>query len=165
MNYAKFIRFGENRKGDITPLLKNKKAFRQSIEEMIKPFAGEKIDKVVGLEARGFILGGAIAYLLNVGFVTIRKGGTIPCDVLIEECIDYTGKKKVLEIAKDAFQKGEHILVVDDWIETGAQAKTSAKMIETLGGIIAGFTVLVDDTTKEAREFLSRYKYHFLIKI
>lgn len=164
MGYAQFIRFsGNSKKGDITPLLKDKGAFRKAIEALIEPFTNEKIDKVVAIEARGFILGGAATYLLKAGFVPVRKGGALPCDVLREEFVDYTGKEKSLEIAKDAIQEGERVLVVDDWFETGAQARATAKMIETLGGVIVGFAVLIDDTTQEAREFLSKYRYHYLV--
>ena len=165
MNYKRFIRFGNGKKGDITPLLKNKKAFKSAITEMAKPFFGEKIDKVVGIEARGFIFAGAIAYLLGVGLVLVRKSGSLPMAVLQEKCIDYTGKEKILEIHKDAIKSGERVLIIDDWFETGAQAKATIKMIKKLGGIIVGLSVFIDNTTPEAREFLSEYKYHYLVHI
>src|SRR3989344_1006022 len=126
MDYAHFIRFVNNsKKGDISPLLADKEAFNRAVQDMLEPFLGEKIDKVAGIEARGFIFAGAIARSLNTGVVMIRKGGKLPCEVLKEVCIDYSGEEKSLEIARDAIKKGERILVVDDWVETGAQSKAA----------------------------------------
>ena len=165
MDYKKFIRFGKEGKGDISLLLEDVGAFRQAIEEMLAPFQKENIDKVVAIEARGFLFGAVIASTMNVPLAMVRKEGNLPMDVLREEVIDYTGKKKVLEIQKDAIKKGERVLVVDDWVETGSQARTAFQMIEKLGGEIAGFTVLVDNTTKDVKDFLSSYPYHCLIHI
>jgi len=83
--------------------------------------------------------------------------------VLKKEFIDYTNQKKSLEIPRDTIKKGERVLLVDDWVETGAQAKASITMIEQPGGIIVGFAVIVDDASGEAHDFLSKYRYHFLI--
>lgn len=165
MDYASFIRFGENRKGDISLLLRNKHALAGAIEDLAKPFRGEKIDQVVGLEARGFIFASAIAYLLEAGFVMVRKSGALSCEVLQEEVVDYSKTRKCLEVAKDAIQAGERVLIVDDWIETGSQIRASCKMIESLGGNIVGVAALVNDTSKEAREFLEKYHYHHLIDL
>ena len=163
MDYARFIRFERKQKGDITPLLGDRKTFNQAVKDLIEPFSSKQIDKIACLEARGFIFAGAIAYLLNAGVVMVRKGGALPCDVLSEEFVDYTRQRKSLEIAKDAIKKGDRVLIVDDWVETGAQAKASVSMIEQLGGIIVGFAVLVDDASEETYQFLSKYDYHFLI--
>ena len=145
--------------------MKDKKAFRSAIEEMARSFFGKKIDKVVGIEARGFIFAGVIAYLLGAGVVMVRKAGALPLSVFQEKCVDYTGKEKILEIRKGVIKKGERALILDDWFETGAQAKVTAKMIKKLGGIIAGFSVFIDNTTPEAKKFLSKYKYHYLAHI
>ena len=163
MDCKKLIRFGENSKGDISPILENVEAFQQIVAEMSAPFQKENIDKVVAIEARGFIFGAVIAQNLALPLVMVRKEGNLPMEVLKEEAVDYTGKKKVLEIQKDAIKKRERVLVVDDWAETGSQARATFRMIEKLGGKIAGFTVLVDNTTKEAKDFLSQYHYHYLI--
>ena len=163
MGYAQFIRFGKNKKGDITPLLRDKKAFRQAVEDLAEPFLGKQIDKVAAIEARGFVFAGAMAYLLNAGVALVRKGGNLPCDVLIEEFVDYTGEKKSLEIHEDEISKGERILIVDDWLQTGAHARATVNMIEKLGGVIVGFAVFIDDSTEEAEAFLSKYQYHYLV--
>lgn len=162
MDYAKFVRFvNGSKKGDITPLLKDKKVFGSALRDLIKPFSN--IDKVACLEARGFIFAGVAAYLLDAGVVMIRKGGNLPCEVLRKEFVDYSGQKKALEIPKDGIEKGEKVLIIDDWVETGAQSQAAASMIEQLGGIVVGFAVIVDEASEEAYQFLSRYQYHFLI--
>lgn len=163
MDYASFIRFGENRKGDISLLLRNRWVLAEAIADLAQPFRGERIDQVVGLEARGFIFAAPIAYLLGAGLVLVRKGGALSCEVLHEEVVDYSKTRKCLEIAKDAIQPGERVLVVDDWVETGSQIRASCKMIESLGGNIVGVAALINDALPEAREFLAKYRYHYLI--
>lgn len=164
MDYSRLIRFvDKNKKGDITPLLENKKAFKKAVKDLVKPFLKERIDKVAGIEARGFIFAGAVAYLLGAGFVMVRKGGKLPCKVLTSECVDYTGQKKLLEIPIDAVKKGERILVIDDWVETGAQTKASIAMIEELGGIVVGVAAVIDYTPNDVYDLLSKYHYHFLV--
>lgn len=161
--FRKFIRFGK--KGDITPLLGNKEAFKKAIDEMTSPFLKEKIDKVVSNEARGFIFGGAIADRLNVAFVPIRKKGNLPCKTFSISAKTYTSKIVTLEIHQDALKPGERILLVDDWFEVGGQAKSAIKLIEKLGGVIVGISVLVDETPPKVKDFLSKYHYHYLIKL
>ena len=98
MDYKKYIRFVKSgKKGDISLLLENKKAFRWAIKELAKPFCKKNIDKIAGIEARGFILAGGVAYLLNKGLIMIRKGGKLPMEALHEDFVDYTGKNKSLE--------------------------------------------------------------------
>ena len=165
MDYKKFIRFGKNGKGDISLLLEDAGALKQAAAEMLAPFQRNKIDKVAAIEARGFLFGVLIAGDSRLPLVLVRKGGNLPLEVLREEVIDYTGRKKVLEIQKDAIRKGERVLLVDDWLETGAQIRGALRMIEKLGGEIAGITVLVDSAVPNAKDFLSNYLYHYLIHI
>src|SRR5271168_245574 len=103
---------------DITTLLGNPRAFRRAVDEMVQPYAGMKIDKVAGLEARGFILGGAVAHQLSVGFVPVRKKGKLPHTVIGEDYDLEYGKDRV-EIHADAVTKDERVIVVDDLIATG----------------------------------------------
>ena len=103
---------------DITTLLGNPRAFRRAVDEMVQPYAGMKIDKVAGLEARGFILGGAVAHQLSVGFIPVRKKGKLPHTVIGEDYDLEYGKDRV-EIHIDALEKGERVLLVDDLIATG----------------------------------------------
>src|SRR5471032_733181 len=108
---------------DITTLLGNARAFRRAIDEMVQPYAGTRVDKVAGLEARGFILGGAVAHQLSIGFVPIRKKGKLPHTVVGEDYDLEYGKDR-LEIHIDALEKGERVLLVDDLIATGGDRKS-----------------------------------------
>ncbi|MFH1366433.1 MAG: purine phosphoribosyltransferase family protein [Patescibacteria group bacterium] len=172
MDYEDFLRFGKGEdgntsflKGDISPFLEDGDLFKQITREMAAPFLHSRIDKVASIEARGFLFAGAIAYILDAGIVMVRKEGKLPMDVLRRELVDYSDKKKTLEIHRDGVRKGERVLVIDDWFETGAQARAATQMIEQLGGIIIGFSVLIDNTTKEARKFFSNHNYHYLVQI
>ncbi len=128
---------------DVTTLFADARGFRMAIDQMLHPYAGERIDKVVGLEARGFILGGAIAHQLSVGFVPIRKKGKLPGPTISEEYkLEYG--EAVVEIHDDAIQAGEKILLVDDLLATGGTAEAGIKLIERLGGEIVGCAFVVD---------------------
>src|SRR6201990_1058971 len=114
---------------DITTLLGNPRAFRRAVDEMVQPYAGMKIDKVAGLEARGFILGGAVAHQLCLGFVPVRKKGKLPHTVLGEDyALDY-GTDRV-EIHTDAIAKGDKVLLIDDLIATGGTAMAGIRLLE-----------------------------------
>ena len=128
---------------DVTTLFADPRGFRMAIDQMLHPYAGQEIDKVVGLEARGFILGGAIAHQLTVGFVPIRKKGKLPGPVISE---DYTLEygEAVMEVHDDAISPGEKILVVDDLLATGGTAEAGIKLIERLGGEIVGCSFIID---------------------
>ncbi|WP_095588782.1 adenine phosphoribosyltransferase [Actibacterium ureilyticum] len=128
---------------DVTTLFADPRGFRMAIDQMLHPYAGQPIDKVVGLEARGFILGGAIAHQLTVGFVPVRKKGKLPGTVISEEYTLEYGEA-VVEIHDDAIQPGERILVVDDLLATGGTAEAGIKLIERLGGEIVGCAFIVD---------------------
>jgi adenine phosphoribosyltransferase len=128
---------------DVTTLFADPRGFRMAIDQMLHPFAGERIDKVVGLEARGFILGGAIAHQLTVGFVPIRKKGKLP-GATVSQAYTLEYGEAVVEIHDDAIQPGEKILVVDDLLATGGTAEAGIKLIERLGGEIIGCAFIVD---------------------
>ncbi|MDF1670113.1 MAG: adenine phosphoribosyltransferase [Roseovarius sp.] len=128
---------------DVTTLFADARGFRMAIDQLLHPYAGAPIDKVVGLEARGFILGGAIAHQLSVGFVPIRKKGKLPGAVISEEYqLEYG--EAVVELHDDAIQPGETILLVDDLLATGGTAEAGIKLIERLGGNILGCAFVVD---------------------
>ena len=128
---------------DVTTLFADPRGFRMAIDQMLHPYAGEQIDKVVGLEARGFILGGAIAHQLSLGFVPIRKKGKLPGAVISEEYqLEYG--EAVVEMHHDAIRPGEKVLVVDDLLATGGTAEAGIKLIERLGGEIMGCAFIVD---------------------
>jgi len=128
---------------DVTTLFANPRGFRIAIDQMLHPDAGQPIDKVAGLEARGFILGGAIAHQLSVGFVPIRKKGKLPGAVISEEYTLEYGEA-VVEIHDDAIQPGERVLLVDDLLATGGTAAAGIRLIERLGGEITGCAFIVD---------------------
>ena len=128
---------------DVTTLFADPRGFRMAIDQMLHPYAGERIDKVVGLEARGFILGGAIAHQLSVGFVPIRKKGKLPGATISQDYkLEYG--EAIVEIHDDAIQPGEKVLVVDDLLATGGTASAGIKLIERLGGEIVSCSFIVD---------------------
>ncbi len=128
---------------DVTTLFADPRGLRMCIDQLLHPYAGQPIDKVIGLEARGFIIGGAIAHQLTLGFVPIRKKGKLPGATLSESYkLEYG--EAVMEIHADAIQPGERVLVVDDLLATGGTAAAGIKLIERLGGEIVGCAFIVD---------------------
>ena len=128
---------------DVTTLFSDPRGFRMAVDQMLHPYAGIQIDKVVGLEARGFILGGAIAHQLSKGFVPVRKKGKLPGKTLSEEYkLEYG--EAIVEIHHDAIEPGEKVLVVDDLLATGGTAEAGIKLIERLGGELISTSFIVD---------------------
>ena len=128
---------------DVTTLFADPRGFRMCIDQMLHPYAGQPIDKVVGLEARGFILGGAITHQLGTGFVPVRKKGKLPGTTISQDYkLEYG--EAIVEIHDDAIEAGERILVVDDLLATGGTAEAGIKLIERLGGDIIGCSSIVD---------------------
>lgn len=128
---------------DVTTLFADPRGFRMAVDQMLHPYAGMQIDKVVGLEARGFILGGAIAHQLTLGFVPIRKKGKLP-GATLSEAYSLEYGEAVMEVHADAIQPGEKVLLVDDLLATGGTAEAGIKLIERLGGEIVGCSFIVD---------------------
>src|SRR6201985_1351359 len=128
---------------DITTLLGNARALRAAVDALVQPYAGEKIDKNAGIEARGFILGGAVAHQLSVGFVPVRKKGKLPHAVIGEDYDLEYGKDRV-EIHIDALEKGERVLLVDDLIATGGTAFAGIKLLERAGAHVVGCAFVID---------------------
>ena len=128
---------------DVTTLLKDARAFRAAIDAMVMPWAGAKIDKVAGIEARGFILGGAVAHQLSVGFTPIRKKGKLPARTLSEDYQLEYGTDTV-EIHADAVAETERVLLVDDLIATGGTAEAAIKLLRRAGAEVVGATFVID---------------------
>ena len=128
---------------DITTLLGNARAFRRAVDELVQPYAGIRVDKVAALEARGFILGGAVAHQLSCGFVPIRKKGKLPYTVIGESYALEYGQDQV-EIHIDALKQGEHILLVDDLIATGGTASAGIRLMERAGAQVIGCSFVID---------------------
>ena len=138
---------------DVTTLFADPRGFRMCVDQMLHPYAGQPIDKVVGLEARGFILGGAIAHQLGTGFVPVRKKGKLPGTTISQDYkLEYG--EAIVEIHDDAIEAGERILVVDDLLATGGTAEAGIKLIERLGGDIVGCSFIVDLPELGGREKL-----------
>ncbi len=128
---------------DITTLLQDARGFRQAVDQLVQPYAGTKIDKVVGIEARGFILGGAVSHQLSVGFVPVRKKGKLPWRTMAQEyALEYG--TDVMEMHEDAIAPGEQVLIVDDLIATGGTVEAAIKLIERAGGVVIGTSFVID---------------------
>jgi adenine phosphoribosyltransferase len=131
---------------DITTLLADARAFRRAVDELVHPWAGTKIDKVAGIEARGFILGGAIAHQLSAGFVPIRKKGKLPhAKVSIGYSLEYGIDE--MEMHEDAVSPGERVVLVDDLVATGGTAEAAVKLLQQLGAevVVACFVINLPD--------------------
>ena len=128
---------------DDTTLFADARGFRMAIDQLLHPYAGLPIDKVVGLEARGFILGGAVAHQLSTGFVPIRKKGKLPGPVISEAyALEYG--EAVMEIHDDALKAGERVLIVDDLLATGGTAAAGIKLCRRLGAEVMGCAFVID---------------------
>jgi len=149
---------------DITPLLKDEEAFEFAVKEMSKPFKEEKIDIVVGIEARGLILAAPIAFYIGAGFVPIRKPGKLPWKTQRKEYeLEYG--MAILEIHEDAINKNDRVLIVDDVLATGGTAKAAADLVEQLGGEVVGFDFLIELIDFNAKEILKKYTLFSLLKL
>src|SRR5438067_13899839 len=128
---------------DITTLLGDARAFRRAVDELVHPWAGNKIDKVAGIEARGFILGGAVAHQVSAGFVPIRKKGKLPYKrVTIGYSLEYGIDE--MEMHEDAVSKGERVILVDDLIATGGTAEGAVKLLRNMGAEVLAACFIVD---------------------
>jgi adenine phosphoribosyltransferase len=128
---------------DITTLLGDARAFRRAIDELVQPWSGTKIDKIAGIEARGFILGGAVAHQLSAGFVPIRKKGKLPHKVVsIGYSLEYGIDE--MEMHVDALTPGERVILVDDLIATGGTAEAAVKLLQKLGADLVAACFVID---------------------
>jgi adenine phosphoribosyltransferase len=128
---------------DITTLLGNARAFRRAVDELVQPWAGSKIDKVAGIEARGFILGGAVAHQVSAGFVPLRKKGKLPYKaVRIAYSLEYGIDE--MEMHEDAIVNGERVILVDDLIATGGTAEAAVKLLQQNGANVLAACFIID---------------------
>ena len=147
---------------DITTLLKNAQGLRTVIDRFHEQFADQKIDVVVGIEARGYFFAPAIALALGTGFVPVRKPKKLPCEVEFWEYELEYGMDR-LEIHKDAIQDGQRVLIVDDVLATGGTAAAVARLVEKLGGRIASFGFVIELDFLNGREKLKNYEVHSML--
>ena len=128
---------------DITTLLMDPAGFRKAVDELVQPYAGRRIDKVAGIEARGFILGGAVAHQLSTGFVPMRKKGKLPWATIGQDYELEYGVDR-LEIHTDAIARGDQVLVIDDLIATGGTAEAAIRLVEAAGGVVVGCSFVIE---------------------
>ena len=148
---------------DITTLLNNKDAFKIAINELAKPYLNKKIDYIVAVEARGFMLGGALAYKLGCGFVPVRKKGKLPYKTF-QATYDLEYGTDTLEIHQDAITPGASVLIIDDLLATGGTARAVVELIEKLNGEVVGICFLIELADLKGSEKLQGYPVHCLIR-
>ena len=148
---------------DITTLLGDAEAFRTAIDGLVDAYRDAGIEVVVGVESRGFVLGGALAYLLGVGFVPVRKQGKLPAQTIsVAYALEYG--EAVLEVHADAIRPGQRVLIVDDLLATGGTARASAELVERLGGHVVGIAFLIELAEFGGAEALGGRRHVSLIR-
>jgi len=148
---------------DITPILEDKKLFRFLIEELARSYKDKKIDKIVGIDARGFIMAAALAYKLKTGLAIVRKKGKLPWKTVSKKyTLEYAAQ--TLEMHRDAINPGEKILLVDDVLATGGTMAATSNIVKKLGGRIVGILFFIELKDLKGRKKLKRYKLKSLIK-
>ena len=147
---------------DITTILSDPVIFKYTIDELAKPYLGQKIDKVVAIDARGFLLATPVAYQLNAGVSLVRKKGKLPFST-IEESYQMEYGPNTLTMHQDAVLPGEKVIIVDDLLATGGTLEASIKMVEKLGGQIIGCSFIIDLPFLGGSQKLSQYPLHYLV--
>ncbi len=148
---------------DITPVLQDPQGLRAAIDAVAEPLKGKEIDAIVGLESRGFLFGAPIAYNMSLGFVIIRKPGKLPADTIdVKYELEYGSN--VLEMHRDSITPGQRVVIVDDLLATGGTARGAATLVEQLGGVVVGFSFLIELEFLQGREKLAGYDIHSIIR-
>ena len=148
---------------DITTLLKDPVAYKESIDLMLEPYAGERIDLVVGMESRGFIFSAPMAYLLDAGLIPVRKLGKLPAETItVEYALEYGSN--TLEIHRDAIAPGQKVLIVDDLLATGGTVKGTVELVERLKGEVVGLAFLVELEFLKGRDRLDGRRVTSVVK-
>ncbi len=148
---------------DITTLLKDNKAFKHALDALVDKYKNKKIDKVAAVEARGFILGGAVAYRLGAGFVPVRKKGKLPWKTN-SATYELEYGTDTLELHHDAINPGERVLIVDDLLATGGTVKAVTDLVKQLQGNIVGIAFLIELTDLKGKDKIKEYPVYSLIK-
>lgn len=167
MDYKKYVEIVQDwpKEGvefkDITPLMNDGKAFRSSVDEIVKYARDKEIDLIVGPEARGFIVGCPVSYALEIGFVPVRKEGKLPREVIkVNYGLEYG--ENVLTLHKDAVKPGQRVLITDDLLATGGTIEATIKLVEELGGIVVGCAFLIELSYLDGR---SKLKGHDVLAL
>jgi adenine phosphoribosyltransferase len=149
---------------DITPLLADHTGFATVVDAIVMRYGRGTIDKIVGIEARGFILAAPVAYHFGAGFVPVRKKGKLPA-ATFEETYDLEYGTATIEVHQDAFRPGERVLIVDDVLATGGTAKAAAELVERTGAEVVGLTVLMELSFLAGRAKLPGHEVHALVTV
>ncbi len=148
---------------DITPLIQDRKIFRKTIDELARPYLSKNIDKIVGIDARGFIMAAALAYKLKTGMAIVRKKGKLPSKTVSKKySLEYANN--TIEMHKDAILPGERVLLVDDVLATGGTMKATIDLVKKLKGKIVGVDFLIELSYLKGRQKLKGYKIRSLAK-
>ncbi|MBN2056272.1 adenine phosphoribosyltransferase [bacterium] len=149
---------------DITTLLQNAEGWKTTIDAMVDKCRGMRIDKVLGIEARGFAVAGPVAYILNAGFILARKPGKLPARTRrMEYSLEYG--TATIEVHEDAIEPGERILILDDLLATGGTVEAAAKLVESLGGKVAGIGFIIELAFLNGRDKVADYPCFSLITV
>jgi len=144
---------------DVTPLFGDYQAFSALVGDLVEMCATVAFDCVAGIDALGFILGAAIAMRTEKGFVPLRKGGKLPVQADTAYFVDYTSQRKSLEIRRDALKPSSRVLLVDEWVETGAQVKTAIELLERQGATVAAIVTINVDDNEFTRPIRDKYRF------
>ena len=148
------------KRSDVTPIFAEPAAFAALVGDLVAPWRGEKIERVVGTDALGFVVGTAIALKLGVGFVPVRKGGKLPVQHERVSFRDYSGAEKIFELRAQPWPAGTRVLLTDEWIETGATAKAAVELIERAGGVVAGIAAIAFRKNAQTAALWAKYRCH-----
>jgi len=148
---------------DITTLLRDREGFKSVVDVLIRPFEGQSIDVVVGIESRGFILGGAVADRLGAGFAPVRKPGKLPSQT-VRETYDLEYGTDSLEIHRDGVERGQRVLIVDDLLATGGTANATVNLVRRIGGNVQGLAFLIELTALNGRARLSNERVYSVLQ-
>jgi adenine phosphoribosyltransferase len=148
---------------DVTTLIQDKNAFKKSVDLLAKKYKGKKIDKIVGVEARGFIFGAALAHKIGAGFVPVRKKGKLPYKT-ISTTYELEYGTDTLEIHKDAILSGEKVLIIDDLLATGGTVKAVVDLVKQLQGKIMGIGFIIELVDLHGKDKLKQYPLYSLVK-
>jgi adenine phosphoribosyltransferase len=148
---------------DITTLLRDREGFQSVVDALIRPFEGRPVDLVVGIESRGFILGGAVADRLGAGFVPVRKPGKLPSQTE-RETYDLEYGTDSLEIHRDGVERGQRVLIIDDLLATGGTANATANLVRRIGGDVQGLAFLIELMALNGRSRLSNERVYSVLQ-
>lgn len=164
MDYLSLIDRSRTRakRSDVTPIFAHHAAFVAMIEDLAAPFHESEVALVAGLDSLGFIVGTALALRLGAGLIVLRKGGKLPVEATSESFTDYSGQSKTLELRTNPFPRGTRVLVADEWVDTGAQARAALTLLEGAGAVIVGLAAIGFRRHPGTADLEQRYRCHGL---